>query len=81
MQGGLGSGAGTITASMPGRVVKILVEPGDKVQQGQGVLILEAMKMENEIKAPKDGVVSSISVREGESVESGAMMAEISDDE
>jgi len=82
MQGGLGTGTGTgtISASMPGRIVKVLVAQGDRVQQGQGILILEAMKMENEIKAPRDGVVSSITVSEGESVESGTAMAEISDD-
>jgi biotin carboxyl carrier protein len=80
MQGGLGPGAGTINASMPGRVVKILIKEGDSVEQGQGLLILEAMKMENEIKAPRSGVISSLKISEGESVESGVIMVEIADE-
>ncbi len=80
MQGGIGPGAGTVAASMPGRVVKVLTEEGASVEQGDGLLILEAMKMENEIKAPRSGVVSSLKVAEGESVESGQTMVEISDE-
>jgi len=80
MQGGLGAGTGTLASSMPGRVIKVLVSEGDRVEQGQGVLILEAMKMENEIKAPRSGVVSSLHVSEGDSVESGVTMMEIADE-
>lgn len=65
-------GAGTIRALMPGRVVRLLVEKGSSVAKGKGLLILEAMKMENEITAPRDGVVSDILVEAGQTVESGA---------
>ncbi len=53
---------------MPGRVVKLAVGPGDRVTRGQTLAVLEAMKMQNEIPAPADGVVRSVGVREGESI-------------
>ena len=59
---------------MPGKVVKVLVAAGDTVQQGQGLIVVEAMKMENELKSPKDGVVSELAVTEGQAVESGAKL-------
>ena len=65
-------GGGTVQAPMPGRVVKVLVAQGDTVVKGAPLLILEAMKMENEITAPSDGAVTRISVQAGETVESGA---------
>ena len=65
-----GSGA-VVTAIMPGRVVRVLVAPGDEVKKGAGLLILEAMKMENEITASRDGVVATIHVQTGQAVESG----------
>ena len=65
-------GGGAIRALMPGRVVKLFVAEGETVRKGQGLLILEAMKMENEITAPGDGVVSSILVTSGQTVEGGA---------
>ncbi len=65
-----GSG-GIIRALMPGRIVRILVAPGDSVRKGAGLLILEAMKMENEIQAPVDGVVDQLFVEPGQTVESG----------
>lgn len=68
---------GTIKAVMPGRVVKILVSKGQQVQPQQPVLVLEAMKMENEIKSAKGGVISSILVKEGDSVESGSTLIHI----
>ena len=54
---------------MPGKVVKLLVAVGDEVAEGQGVLLIEAMKMENELRAPKAGRVVSIAVAEGQTVE------------
>lgn len=60
-----------IRALMPGKVVKLLARPGDQVQAGQGVIVVEAMKMQNEMKAPKDGTVSKILVEEGATVIAG----------
>ena len=73
-----GSDAGTsagpleITAPMPGRVVKVLVREGEEVAAGQGVLVIEAMKMQNELRAPRSGSVERIHAAEGEGVETGA---------
>jgi pyruvate carboxylase subunit B len=67
-----GDGGGAhIRAIMPGRVVRIHVAPGDEVRRGQGLLILEAMKMENEIVAPRDGVVAELLVIAGQAVDNG----------
>jgi biotin carboxyl carrier protein len=66
-----GSG-GMIKALMPGRVTRILVAEGETVKKGAGLLILEAMKMENEIQAPADGTVDRIFVSAGQTVEGGA---------
>jgi biotin carboxyl carrier protein len=66
-----GSG-GMIKALMPGRVTRILVAEGEAVRKGAGLLILEAMKMENEIQAPADGTVDRIFVTAGQTVEGGA---------
>jgi biotin carboxyl carrier protein len=65
-------GGGIIKALMPGRVVRILVTPGSAVRKGAGLMILEAMKMENEIQAPVDGTVDEIFVSSGDTVEGGA---------
>jgi len=67
-------GGGTVKAPMPGLVVKVLVEPGDPVAAGQGLVVLEAMKMENEIKAAAAGVVESVAVSQGQAVEKGAAL-------
>lgn len=64
----------TITAPMPGLVVKVEVSVGDAVRAGQGVVVVEAMKMENELKAPADGVVASIAVQPGQTVDKGATL-------
>ena len=56
---------------MPGKVVKVLVAVGDEVKSGQGVVVVEAMKMENELKSPKDGKVKAVAVKEGQAVEAG----------
>jgi biotin carboxyl carrier protein len=71
-------GGGVVKALMPGRVVRVLVAKGDTVRKGAGLLILEAMKMENEIQAPADGVVDEVFVTAGQTVESGAELAHIS---
>jgi pyruvate carboxylase subunit B len=75
-RGGAGK-SGRVSTSMPGKIVKILVLEGQTVEEGQGLLILEAMKMENQVKAPVAGVVARIHVREGDSVESDALLVEI----
>ncbi len=64
--------SGIIKALMPGRIARVLVEKGATVTRGAGLLVLEAMKMENEIPAPADGVIDEILVKPGDTVESGA---------
>ena len=64
-----GSARREVRAPMPGKVVKLLVGAGDTVASGQGVLLFEAMKMQNEIKSPQDGVVGEMAVHEGQVVE------------
>jgi len=63
-----------IDAPMPGKVVRVLVKKGDTVAEGQGLVIVEAMKMENELKSPKAGVVSELFAVEGAAVENGAKL-------
>lgn len=75
--GGGASGPRPIVAPMPGMVVRIDVEVGDTVSAGQGVVIVEAMKMENELKAAADGVVSRILVSEGEAVEKDQLLVDL----
>ncbi|HET7436647.1 MAG TPA: biotin/lipoyl-containing protein [Thermoanaerobaculia bacterium] len=70
-------GSGIVKALMPGRVVRVLVNKGDTVRKGAGLLILEAMKMENEIQAPADGVVDELFVQPGQTVEGGADLVHI----
>jgi biotin carboxyl carrier protein len=72
-----GKGARVLKAQMPGRVVRVLVEEGAQVKRGQGILVLEAMKMENEIGAPRDGTVKEIKVSADDRVETGAALAVI----
>jgi len=64
-------GAGALVTQMPGKIVKIMKKEGDKVSKGETVLILEAMKMENEIKSGADGTVKSVNVKEGQALEAG----------
>jgi biotin carboxyl carrier protein len=68
---------GAVTAIMPGKIIRLLAAEGDQVAEGDVVCILEAMKMENELKAPKAGRVTAIHVRPGQDVEMGAVLAEI----
>lgn len=70
----IATGPQRVESEMPGKVVKITVSVGTTVAEGDGVLILEAMKMENEIKSPVEGVLTEISVAEGQTVESGALL-------
>ena len=67
----------TIAAPLPGLILKISVKEGDMVKAGQHVIIMEAMKMENEIQAPKDGKVKFVLVKEGDSVNEGDIMIEL----
>ena len=66
-----------IKAPMPGKVVRILAPAGSPVEMGQSVLVIEAMKMQNELKAPKTGVVKKINVEEGAAVDAGQALAEV----
>ncbi|HVG25549.1 MAG TPA: biotin/lipoyl-containing protein [Thermoanaerobaculia bacterium] len=70
-------GTGTVKALMPGRVARVLVAKGDAVRKGAGLVILEAMKMENEIQAPADGTVDELFVEAGQTVEAGADLVHI----
>ncbi len=72
-------GVQEIKSSMPGKIVKVLVSVDEEVEQGQGLVVVEAMKMENELSAPRDGVVSTIHVTAGQTVDSGAALVQIGD--
>jgi biotin carboxyl carrier protein len=69
-------GPASLRAPMPGLVVRLLVEPGQAVDAGTGVVVLEAMKMENELKAPAAGTVSAVRTQPGEAVEKGQVLVE-----
>ena len=75
-QGAAARGPSPIKAPMPGLVVRVDVEPGARVEAGQSVAIIEAMKMENDLKAESAGVVSRVAVAAGEPVEKGAVLVE-----
>jgi biotin carboxyl carrier protein len=64
-----------ITAPMPGKVVRMLVKAGDAVEAGQGLLVVEAMKMQNEVRTPKTGTVERLLVTEGQAVNAGEVLA------
>lgn len=68
---------GRMAASMPGKVIRVLVREGDEVKAGQGVVVVEAMKMQNEMKAPRAGRIMTLAAREGATVNSGELLAEI----
>jgi biotin carboxyl carrier protein len=79
LQGRRGAGAGTegprpVKAPMPGRVVRLLVEAGEDVEEGQGVVVIEAMKMQNELKSSKAGRVVRVAVAVGDTVGSGDVL-------
>jgi 3-methylcrotonyl-CoA carboxylase alpha subunit len=75
--GGTDTPGASLTAPMPGKVVRVLVEEGDEVEEGQLLLVLEAMKMEQPVTAPHDGRISSLPYEEGALVPGGAVLAEI----
>ncbi|MCR5754448.1 MAG: acetyl-CoA carboxylase biotin carboxyl carrier protein subunit [Acetatifactor sp.] len=69
------AGAIKVNAPMPGKILEIKANAGTAVKKGQVILLLEAMKMENEVVAPEDGTIASINVSAGDSVEAGAVLA------
>ncbi|HET9282163.1 MAG TPA: biotin/lipoyl-containing protein [Candidatus Angelobacter sp.] len=75
--GASAQGIKKITAPMPGKVVRLLAAEGSSVEAGQSVIVIEAMKMQNELKAPKSGVLKKINIAEGAAVEAGQALAEV----
>jgi biotin carboxyl carrier protein len=71
------AGRQQIAAPMAGKVVRVLVAPGQRVESGQGLLVVEAMKMQNEIRSPKTGTVERLLAKEGQAVNSGEILAVI----
>jgi biotin carboxyl carrier protein len=71
------NGPVSIAAPMPGRIVKVLVSPGDSVAARQGLIVIEAMKMENELRAPRAGTVTAVKVAPGAPVEAGIVVVVI----
>jgi biotin carboxyl carrier protein len=69
------SGTQKLTASMPGKVVRVLTSAGSNVLAGQGVVVIEAMKMQNEIRSPREGTITAILVQEGANVNAGEVVA------
>jgi biotin carboxyl carrier protein len=67
-----------VLAPMPGKIVRVLVKTGDAVRAGQGLLVVEAMKMQNEIRAPKSGTIDRLAVVEGQTVNAGEVVAIVS---
>ncbi len=72
------AGPARVVAPMPGKVVRVLVVPGQEVPAGQGLVVMEAMKMENELRSPRPGTVQQVVVHEGQAVETGALLAVVS---
>ena len=70
-------GVQTIASPMPGKVVRVLVAPGDAVEAGQGIVVVEAMKMQNEMKAPRSGKVRSVAAQAGALVAAGEVLATV----
>ncbi len=71
------AGEGAVMAIMPGKIIRVLVAEGDRVAEGDVICILEAMKMENELKAPRDGTVRVLHAQAGQDVEMGTVLAEV----
>ncbi len=69
------SGEQKLTASMPGKVVRIVAAVGDQIKAGQGILVLEAMKMQNEVRSPRDGQLKKLLVAQGANVGAGEVLA------
>lgn len=70
-------GVYTVNSPMPGKVIKILANEGEDVEEGQGVIVIEAMKMENELRTPKKGKVAALKVKEGDAVNPGQLLMTI----
>ncbi len=70
-------GRQNVAAAMPGKVVRVLVSEGDLVEAGQGLVVVEAMKMQNEMKAPRSGRVVALSIAPGATVRAGQILAVI----
>ena len=70
------AGPTPLKAPMPGLIVRVLVKPGDAVEAGQGLIVMEAMKMENELRAPAAGIVKVVAVQQGAAVEKGALLVD-----
>ena len=75
--GASGAALGAITSPMPGNLIKVMVEVGDIVEEGQALVIVEAMKMENEIRSPADGVVKNVNFSVGDLVDPGVSIVEL----
>ena len=71
----------TIRSSMPGKILKVLCKPGDQIQADQPIMIIEAMKMENEIRAPQAGVIQEILVEPGKSIQAGELLVKLGNGE
>jgi biotin carboxyl carrier protein len=71
----LAEGRQQVTAPMPGKVIRVLVKPGDTVKAGQGIVVVEAMKMQNEVKSPKAGTIEKLLIVEGQPVNAGDALA------
>lgn len=71
------TGKAVLRAQMPGKIVSVLVSVGDQVKAGEGLVVIEAMKMQNELKAPKAGTITACNVAEGGTVKSGDLLLEI----
>ncbi len=69
--------AASLTAQMTGKVIAILANEGEEVEVGQGLAIIEAMKMQNELRSPRSGIVTRCNIREGETVNTGDLLFEI----
>ncbi len=76
---GMKHGGGEVNSPMPGLIVLIPVAIGDTIKEGQTVVILESMKMQNELKSPKDGIVENIHITQGQTVDKGALLINIGD--
>jgi biotin carboxyl carrier protein len=66
-----------LVAPMPGKIVRVLVKPGDAIEAGQGIVVVEAMKMQNEVRSPKSGTVERLLVTEGQTVDAGEALATV----
>ncbi len=71
------AGSGAVLAIMPGKIIRVMVEVGQQVEEGEAVCVLEAMKMENELQARQSGVVQAVHVKQGDDVEKDQVLVEI----